>query len=145
MMLSRLCEHGIDVKDCRGQGYDNRANMSGKIKGVRSRIQQKYPAALFSPCAAHSLNLVGIHAASSFPEMKTFFESVNRLYVLFSSSPERWSSLLDDVCGSLHGLSDTRWSSRIEAVRPIAQKLPSILKALERLLESKKNDKCCTL
>ncbi|XP_040264864.1 zinc finger MYM-type protein 1-like [Bufo bufo] len=138
MLLTRLCEHGIDVKDCRGQGYDNGANMSGKIKGVRSRIQQKYPAALFSPCAAHSLNLVGVHAASSSPEMKTFFGSVNRLYVLFSSSPERWSALLDEVGGSLHGLSDTRWSSRIEAVKPIAQKLPSVLKALERVLKSKK-------
>ncbi|XP_075715601.1 zinc finger MYM-type protein 1-like [Rhinoderma darwinii] len=138
MIISRLSEHAIDLKDCRGQGYDNGANMSGRIKGVRARIQERYPTAIFCPCAAHSLNLVGVHAAASCPEMKTFFGSVNRLYILFSSSPERWNTLLEEVGRSLQGLSDTRWSSRIEAVRPIAQKLPSVLKALEKVLASKK-------
>ncbi|XP_077105406.1 zinc finger MYM-type protein 1-like [Ranitomeya variabilis] len=138
MIISRLHEHAIDLKDCRGQGYDNGANMSGRIKGVRAKILEKFPRALFSPCAAHSLNLVGVHAAASCPEMKTFFGSVNRLYILFSNSPERWNTLLEVVGRSLHGLSDTRWSSRIEAVRPVAQSLPSILKALHQVISSGK-------
>ncbi|XP_029435922.1 zinc finger MYM-type protein 1-like [Rhinatrema bivittatum] len=138
MIMFRLNEHAIDLKDCRGQGYDNGANMSGRIKGVRAKIQETYPTAICCPCAAHSLNLVGVHAAASCPEMKTFFGSVNRLYVLFSSSPARWNTLIEEVGRSLHGLSDTRWSSRIEAVRPIAQNLPSILKALEKVLASRK-------
>ncbi|KAE8632662.1 hypothetical protein XENTR_v10001616 [Xenopus tropicalis] len=132
MITSRMRDHNIDLKDCRGQGYDNGANMSGRIKGVKSRIQERYPEAMFCPCAAHSLNLVGVHAASSCPEVKTFFGSVNRLYILFSNSPERWHTLTEEIAGSLHGLSDTRWSSRVEAVRPVAKKLPSILRALER-------------
>ncbi|KAG8582256.1 hypothetical protein GDO81_007971 [Engystomops pustulosus] len=138
MIMSRLNEHAIDLQDCRGQGYDNGANMSGRIKGVRAKIQETCPTALFCPCAAHSLNLVGVHAAASCPEMKTFFGSVNRLYILFSSSPARWNTLIEEVGRSLHGLSETRWSSRIEAVRPIAQNLPSILKALEKVLASRK-------
>ncbi|KAM3921533.1 LOW QUALITY PROTEIN: zinc finger MYM-type protein 1-like, partial [Leptodactylus fuscus] len=108
MIMSRLSEHAIDLKDCRGQGYDNGANMSGRIKGVRAKIQETYPTAMFCSCAAHSLNLVGVHAAASCPEMKTFFDSVNRLYILFSSSPARWNTLIDEVGRSLHGLSDTR-------------------------------------
>lgn len=33
-----LHDHGIDISDCRGQGYDNGANMSGKSKGVQAQI-----------------------------------------------------------------------------------------------------------
>ncbi|XP_041434247.1 zinc finger MYM-type protein 1-like [Xenopus laevis] len=138
MLTSRLREHNIDLKDCRGQGYDNGANMAGRIKGVKSRILEKYPQAIFCPCAAHSLNLVDVHAASSCPEVKTFFGSVNRLYVLFSNSPERWHTLTEEIAGSLHGLSDTRWSSRVEAIRPVAKKLPSILQALEKIISSRR-------
>ncbi|KAE8591659.1 hypothetical protein XENTR_v10018533 [Xenopus tropicalis] len=138
MITSRMRDHNIDLKDCRGQGYDNGANMSGRIKGVKSRIQERYPEAMFCPCAAQSLNLVGVHAASSCPEVKTFFGSVNRLYILFSNSPERWHTLTEEIAGSLHGLSDTRWSSRVEAVRPVAKKLPSILRALEKVISSRR-------
>lgn len=28
----------INIGDCRGQGYDNGANMSGRIKGVQAQI-----------------------------------------------------------------------------------------------------------
>ena len=38
----------------RSQGYDNGANMRGKINGVKSRILEKNKCALFSPCGAHS-------------------------------------------------------------------------------------------
>ena len=36
-----------------------------------------------SPCSAHSLNLVGVHAADLSPQAQSFFGIVNRLFVLF--------------------------------------------------------------
>jgi len=33
-LISRLESYKIPLLDCRGQDYDNGANMSGKIKGV---------------------------------------------------------------------------------------------------------------
>ncbi|XP_022181557.1 uncharacterized protein LOC111041564 [Myzus persicae] len=39
-ILKKLSEDGLEFKNCRGQGYDNGANMSGKIKGVLSRLQE---------------------------------------------------------------------------------------------------------
>ncbi|KAL7372369.1 hypothetical protein ABVT39_015108 [Epinephelus coioides] len=88
--------------------------MSGKVKGVQA--------------------LVGVHAAESCPEVATFFGSVNRLYNLFSASPERWAILKEKTGCSLHHLSATRWSARIAAVRVVAAHLPSILEALECVL-----------
>lgn len=91
MIGSALHKHNIDISDCRGQGYDNGANMSGKTKGVQAEILKRNPLATYSLCVSHSLNLVGVHAAESSNEVKTFFGCINRLYTLFSSSPERWS------------------------------------------------------
>lgn len=126
MILKTLEEHSIDISDCRGQGFDNGANMSGKVKGVQAEIKKINPLATYSPCASHSLNLVGVQAAESCPDVSTFFGCLNRLYNLFSASPERWCSL--------QRLSETRWSARIAAVKPVANHLPSIIEALDTIL-----------
>ena len=87
-----LRKNGIHVPlaDCRGQGYDNGSNMSGSYKGAQARIIQKNPLAKFCPgCACHSLNLCGVSAAECCPEVITFFGIIQRLYTLFSCSPQR--------------------------------------------------------
>ena len=40
-ILQKLEQDNINIEDVRGQGYDNRANMSGKYLGVQSRILKK--------------------------------------------------------------------------------------------------------
>lgn len=42
----------------RGQCYDGTFNMSGKITGLRTRVLEVEPRALYVHCSAHSLNLV---------------------------------------------------------------------------------------
>ena len=134
MIHAVLRDHGIDIGDCRGQGYDNGANMSGNIKGVQAQILKKNKLATYSPCASHTLNLVGVHAAQSSPEVSTFFGCINRLYTFVSGSPERWAIYKEQTGCSLHRLSDTRWSARIEAVKPVAKHLPSVLKSLDSIV-----------
>jgi len=41
LLLSKLDELGLRLSNCRGQGYDNGANMRGCNKGVQARICQK--------------------------------------------------------------------------------------------------------
>ena len=88
-LLKFLKDCGISIKDCRAQGYDNGANMSGKHKGVQSRILKVNALAIFSPCACHTLNLCGANAAECCPDAITFFGSVQKLFNFFSSSPPR--------------------------------------------------------
>ena len=64
LLLKALDELKIPIQDCRGQCYDNASNMSGKYTGVQARIKALSPYADYVPCSAHSLNLVGTHAAS---------------------------------------------------------------------------------
>ncbi|XP_057670539.1 zinc finger MYM-type protein 1-like [Diorhabda carinulata] len=61
-IMQRLKSFGIDLKNLVGQGYDGAAVMSGRLKGVRTIITNKYPRAQFVHCAAHTLNLVLAHS-----------------------------------------------------------------------------------
>ncbi|CAF0964928.1 unnamed protein product [Didymodactylos carnosus] len=53
----------INLNDCRGQSYDNAANMSGAYSELQSRIRARNDLAVYVSCAVHSLNLSGECAA----------------------------------------------------------------------------------
>ena len=50
-------EMGLDMVNCRGQGYDGAANMSGKYIGAAQLVKNDHPKALYIHCASHRLNL----------------------------------------------------------------------------------------
>ena len=83
----------INIKNCRGQSYDNASNMSGAYSGLQARIKQQSPLAEYIPCAAHSLNLVGSAAAECCTATVVFFGFVQELYNYFSVSAYRWNIL----------------------------------------------------
>ncbi|XP_036148421.1 zinc finger MYM-type protein 1-like [Monomorium pharaonis] len=93
VILEKLKHDGLEIENCRGQAYDNGANMVGKYKGVQSHILSIEKFAKFMPCVAHKLNLVGVHAASVSVEMVNFFGIVQQIYVFFSASTTRWDLL----------------------------------------------------
>lgn len=73
VVLEKLRELGIPFDDCRGQAYDNGANMKGKRQGVQARLLQLNPRAVFVPCAAHTMNLVISDAAKSSTDAVGYF------------------------------------------------------------------------
>ena len=133
LIFETLKQFGIPLADCRGQGYDNAANMSGKYYGAQQYILAENPLWLYTPCACHSLNPCGADPAACCKEPVTFFGMVQTVYNLFSSSPQRWSILRGNIGSSLHGLSSTRWTDRVASVRPFAAQLPGLRSALEQL------------
>nr|XP_047122497.1 zinc finger MYM-type protein 1-like [Hydra vulgaris] len=70
-VIARL---GLNIQNCRGQGYDNGYNMSGAYKGAQALIRQNYSEALYVPCSAHNLNLADVHAVESAIEIKIEFK-----------------------------------------------------------------------
>ncbi|XP_047146311.1 zinc finger MYM-type protein 1-like [Hydra vulgaris] len=56
-LLDFMENTGISIKDCRGQSYDNAANMSGRFNGMQAKIKEHNNLAEYIPCCAHSLNL----------------------------------------------------------------------------------------
>ena len=121
-LLDYLKAETIDFSDCRGQSYDNASNMSGKYTGMQARLRDVNPVALYIPCTAHSLNLVGVSAVDCCVSAVSFFGFVQGLYTFFSASTHRWS-VLNESLGSkgltVKSLSETRWSARADAVKAL--------------------------
>ncbi|GFT60653.1 zinc finger MYM-type protein 1 [Trichonephila clavipes] len=127
-ILQELDRNGLDIQNCRGQGYDNGANMVCINKGVRTSILKINPRAFFTPCGFHSCNLLLIDAAKSSATAKTFFGFINKIYVLFSKSSKRWDIVKTKLKLTLKPLSETRWESRIGAVKAIFLQFDDISK-----------------
>ena len=114
-------EKGIDIKDCRGQSYDNASNMGGNYNGVQARIKELRKYAEYIPCFTHSLNLVGQYVAECYPEAVQLFSFLENIYTIFSASTHRWGLLSNGLSDNEpklplpKRLSDTRWSARADA------------------------------
>ena len=136
-LLDFLKEMGVDIKDCRGQSYDNASNM----RGLQARIKEKSQFAEYVPCFAHSLNLVGKCAAECCPEAARFFTFVENIYTFFSASTHRWGLLTNALsnCESRlpvpKRMSDTRWSARADASSALHKSYSVILNVLENIAE----------
>ncbi|KAL4121627.1 hypothetical protein QTP88_014101 [Uroleucon formosanum] len=134
VLLEKLKNNNIDINNCRGQCYDNGANMKGQYKGVQARIKTLNSRAFFTPCAAHNLNLLLGDLSKSSTKAISFFGVVQRIYCLFSSSTGRWD-ILKKYCDlyTLKPLSETRWECRVNSVKALRFQLPSVIEALEEV------------
>ncbi|KAL9294263.1 putative ribonuclease H-like superfamily [Arabidopsis thaliana] len=66
-----------NVRNVRGQGYDNGSNMKGKHQRVQKRLLDINSKALYMPCACHSLNLLVSDMAHSCVKANSFLEHCN--------------------------------------------------------------------
>ncbi|KAJ8685695.1 hypothetical protein QAD02_021488 [Eretmocerus hayati] len=146
-LASFLEEHGILMKDCRFQTYDNASNMSGKFNGLQALVKKKNRLAKWIPCFAHSVNLVDTNAMNCSLESKKFFCFIENMYVFFISSPtERYDLLMKILKENLpEGINrvlvpkrvDTnRWLSRGDAVESVYQGFDGYRIALSELSSS---------
>jgi hypothetical protein len=133
VILKKLERDGLSLSDCRGQGYDNGANMAGNYSGVQSRILEVNPAAKFLPCAAHSENRVGVNAADKVPEAKLILGQIQNLFVFFSLSTSRWHILTSKTKLTLKGQSDTRWSAKAAAVSALWNEYSNVVDVLTEI------------
>lgn len=148
-VINYLKEAGFNIMDCRGQAYDNASNMSGKYKGLQTKIRKMNPLAVWVPCGTHKLNLTVCHAADSSSVVVRFFMFVQNIYVFFSDSTKRWELLCkhlksDLIQRNIKGerllvpkrLSDTRWSARADACRALKAGYGSFISALEEIAKN---------
>nr|XP_047124269.1 zinc finger MYM-type protein 1-like [Hydra vulgaris] len=119
LILNVLEENELDIKNYRGQGYDNGANMAGIYNGVQALIRQNNPQAIFILCSTHSLNLCAVHAIESSTPAKSYFRNIKKLYNLFSSSPVRWKILQEETGQSLHKLSVTDFQAKFKCLMAV--------------------------
>ena len=78
----------LDFNKCRGQSYDNAANMAGRYNGMQQKILERNKFAKFIQCAGHSLNLLGRSAVDRCLDAVNCFGIINEIYT-FSQLPQR--------------------------------------------------------
>ena len=54
--------------------------------------------------------------------------------------PKRWQIIKSNTGNSIHGLSSTRWSSKVKAISPLKKNLPDIITILESCKSMKMKD-----
>ncbi|XP_025425934.1 uncharacterized protein LOC112694616 [Sipha flava] len=91
-VVVRYCYKGLVVE--RFLTYIHILSHTGISMVEEAQIKKKCSVALFAPCFAHSLNLVGSHAVKSCLEAINFFGVVQKLYAFFAASTHRWNLLL---------------------------------------------------
>ena len=57
-ILTEIGNLTLDINNCRGQGYDGAASVSGHIKGPSAHIVRINEKAVYTHCHSHLLNLV---------------------------------------------------------------------------------------
>jgi len=123
-LVEFLREHDLDIRDCRGQSYDNASAMKGIYNGLQAKVIEMSSAAAWIPCTAHSLNLVGKNAAECCPSAVNLFDFLKKLYVFFTNSTHRDQVLTDalkasDASLTLKRVTTTRWSCRADATKAL--------------------------
>ncbi|XP_055306523.1 uncharacterized protein LOC129570827 [Sitodiplosis mosellana] len=136
---------GLDLDDMRGQGFDNGAPMKCKNVGVQRRILNQNPRPFFNPCGNHSLNLTVNDAADSTLIGTQYFATVQKIYVFLSAATNRWDvlkkHLIPAKAKTPKPLCTTRWSSRINAIKPLCKNSGEIIAALREIEDTESFNK----
>ena len=92
---------GLIFQGIRGMAFDGAASMTGKSKGVRTRLGSKYPFARFSYCKGHCLNLVLREAVRQGAYVKRCIDIIQSVNVHVKNSPRRLASSLNSRTGRI--------------------------------------------
>ena len=143
---------GLDLRNCREQGYDSAGNMSGKYIGAAVRIQNDSLDAIYVHCASHRLNPC-VANACSLPSIRNTFGTMKAVYDFFNW-PKRLSVLqekISQVClEATHwrriDICETRWIARIDALEVFETIFHAIVLALREVKNNTngtwKSDSC---
>ena len=99
--------------------------------GVQQRVKETNPLAEFVPCNNHSLNLLGVHAASASVSAVTFFGTVQRCFYFFAASTHRSDVLKSNCSVPVKRAVDARWSARKEAISCLKKVFSRVVDTLE--------------
>ena len=77
-VLGGLSDLGLDTRNCRGQGYDRAAVVSGHINGLSARICKINSKAIYTQCLNHHLTLV-IDASCNIQCVRNVFDQIKEI------------------------------------------------------------------
>jgi hypothetical protein len=151
-LVEVLGDHGLYIRNLRGQGYDGASNMRGEFNGLQKLIRDENPYAFYIHCFAHQLQLVVVSVSRCCSSIEDFFEYVGLIVNTTTSSCKRNDLLLDKQrrilldkwnsgqissgrgkhqATSVARPGDTRWGSHYRTLLRIESMWDSVIEVLE--------------
>ena len=135
-----LIRCNLDLANCRWQGYDGAATMSGVHQGVAARLTAENPAAQYLHCANHCLDLALQGSCKQNLVVKNAMDFVQELSVFIKGSPKRMEQYQQiakdyDESETIHVLCPTRWTVRTRSINAVLNSYKAINETL-KLIES---------
>ena len=141
----KLRSLGLNLDQCRGQGYDGADNMSGRYIGAAKLFQDDYPLALYVHCVSHRLNLC-VAQSGKLLLIKNLFSVMKRVHDFFDW-PKRQTILIDTVKEfypetkqlKVLDVCRTRWVQRVDALNIFESLYEGIFLTLQKIKENVDN------
>ena len=93
LITNSVQQKGLNIKNCRRQGYDGAAVMSGKYSSLHKKMQDVASPVYYVHCASHNLNLVLKDVMKAVTETRQFYDTIESVYNFFGYSIVRWQKL----------------------------------------------------
>ena len=140
LLMETASKLGLDMENCRGQGYDGAGNMSGKYIGAATLISRDYPAALYIHCASHRLNLC-VAETCKIQAIRNMITTIRKASYFFDGSPKRQQVLeksIKEYCPTsshrtLIDICRTRWVERIDCISRFEEMLPAVIQTWKEM------------
>lgn len=136
LIVHNLNDLKLDGVEVIAQSYDGAAVMSGQVAGLQTKIREKYPAAIYTHCMSHRLNLVVTDVCNNIQGARNFFNVMQSLYVHFSrpsthKTLKKIQEYMKMTPKELGQMSDTRWACRYKTCDAVKTSYNAILEALD--------------
>ena len=138
-LLGAISELKLDINDCRGQGYDGAAAVSGSKNGMAAHIIKENPKAIYTHCFSHRLNL-SICKTCKIQSVANIMEQIKELSYFFNFSEPRQLLLLEciELCAPdaekrLKDVCRTCWIERINGMDIFEETFIPITYCLEKV------------
>jgi len=148
-MTKCLERAGVDMKSIIGQSYDGASNMSGRYNGVRAKIEELQPKALYVWCKGHRLNLVVEKVWACCREVRNALGTVQELYVFFVGHKRHAVFLAMQSTATrkktLKRVADTTrsWRSAEDGVNTVLDCFDFVVESLKSWLQNQVTVKLC--
>ena len=95
-LLGAISQLKLDINDCRGQGYDGAAAVSGSKNGMAAHVIKKNPKAIYTHCFSHRINL-NICKTCKIQSVANIMEEIKELSYFLKFSELRQLLLLECI------------------------------------------------
>ena len=132
----------LPIDKCRGQCYDDAANVSERVNGLRKKLIHEESRAIYVHCRAYKVNVVVKDALKNISDVRNAMGLVQSLIAFIRGSPKRLSrfyqfhSVEDNhQLASLRPFCPTLWIMRLISLEAISRNYTPIILWLQEVDE----------